>query len=439
MFYKLPKSLWTGVKNRLVNVPIFESDVEETIKMLPRTPGKAGLKKVKLKRMKSMKTSHIDQLIDVEKIIKALNLFINTKNKRYRNMSIIPDYEDFVRDNDLEGYFMINPQDEILSDDEESNNTDSPAENINDSAVEDKSDENEVEDPMHKWKFDFAEKTTFVNDYPELDIIDTIEHSNSDEPIIVAPGEGKRPENILRSQDWDLGAFPNLHPDGRNGLHEPRTIKITDIQYFQQRLLNVDRRFCNNSEFLFAAHGYLEMRRLESNLNISYMRGKKNARGEYSLEDAYSVLENMPGTPKYWQKKKLELIGKLYNLGPFPLFFTLSCAEKRWNENFTTFLQEHDVTYIFQDNKEQCFVDGMPLEEFLQKEENISKHEYIRRNILNVTLNFDKRVKEFIKTIVMNKNSPLPVTKYNYRVEFQLRVSTFSFIFELNSSFSMLN
>ena len=58
------------------------------------------------------------------------------------------------------------------------------------------------------------------------------------------------------------------------------------------------------------------------------MRGKSNAQGQYSLDDAYSVLENAPGTPRYWQKKRHELIGKLENLGPFQLFFTLSCAEK---------------------------------------------------------------------------------------------------------------
>ena len=117
MFYRLPKSLWTGVKNRLVNVPIFESDIEETIKSLPRTPSQAGLVKVKLKRKKSMKNTHMEQYIDVNKIKKALNLLISLDNPHYRNMSIVENYEDFVLDNDLEGYFMINPEDKILRED----------------------------------------------------------------------------------------------------------------------------------------------------------------------------------------------------------------------------------------------------------------------------------------------------------------------------------
>ena len=133
----------------------------------------------------------------------------------------------------------------------------------------------------------------------------------------------------------------------------------------------------------------------------------------------------MPGTPRYWAKKKMEIIGKLYNLGPFPLFYTLSCAESRWNENFTTFLQDHSIEYEYSENTEHCYVDGIPLDQFLRKEENITKHEYIRQNILNVTLNFDKRIKEHMKTIILNKYSRLPITKYSYRIEFQQRFVPF--------------
>ena len=139
----------------------------------------------------------------------------------------------------------------------------------------------------------------------------------------------------------------------------------------------------------------------------------------YSLDDPYSVLDNMPGTPRYWQRKKYELIARLENLGPFTFFFTLSCADKRWNENFTTFLQDHDLTYDIQNGKERCQVDGVSLEEFLEKNE--SKHEFIRKNILTATLNFNNRVQEFIKLIIMNSEGDMCVEYYNYRVEFQMR------------------
>ena len=42
-------------------------------------------------------------------------------------------------------------------------------------------------------------------------------------------------------------------------------------------------------------------------------------------------------------------------------------------------------------------------------------------NVLTATLNFNHRVKEFIKTIVTNEYNDMCVKYYNYRVEFQMR------------------
>ena len=95
--------------------------------------------------------------------------------------------------------------------------------------------------------------------------------------------------------------------------------------------------------------------------------------------------------------------------------------EKRYNENFTTFLQEHKIHIIVENDQEKCLIADDPLDVFLQKEENQSKHDFIRQNIHTATLNFDHRVKAFINDIVMNKESPFSVKYYNYRVEFQLR------------------
>ena len=47
----------------------------------------------------------------------------------------------------------------------------------------------------------------------------------------------------------------------------------------------------------------------------------------------------LKGTPKYWQATRSELVAKVEQLGPFHVFFTLSCAEKRWAEIFTSILE----------------------------------------------------------------------------------------------------
>ena len=85
------------------------------------------------------------------------------------------------------------------------------------------------------------------------------------------------------------------------------------------------------------------------------------------------VLDNIKNTPKYWQKARYELNARLENLGPFDMFFTLSCADVRWPENFTSILDGHDVTYSNEYGEEQIFVDGDPLDDLL-KTQGLSSH-----------------------------------------------------------------
>ena len=120
------------------------------------------------------------------------------------------------------------------------------------------------------------------------------------------------------------------------------------------------------------------------------------------------------------------MIASVGQLGPFHIFFTLSCADKRWAENFTSIfeLRGHKVECIPSANSdyltisEDIFVDGMPLEDFLQ---GSNLHDLVRQNILTITRNLDHRVKMFRTHILMGKNNPLCVKYYKWRVEFQLR------------------
>ena len=239
----------------------------------------------------------------------------------------------------------------------------------------------------------------------------------------IAPGEGKVPTDILQDTEWDMRAFPTLDPRGENNLNCKRDVKLSAQDFFQQRIMNVNSRFAKCSSFVFAAVQYIENKQLTGNINISFQRGKATEREDgglsYTLDDACSVLDNIKNTPRFLKKKKNEFIAKLQNNGPFQFFFTLSCADTRYEENFTSVLQDHDITYEVKDGREHCLIDGDDLETFLKN--NQSKHEFIRTNILTATRNFDHRVKQFIKTVIMSKFNPMCVEFYNYRVEFQMR------------------
>ena len=201
-----------------------------------------------------MKNTHVEQYVSVHKILSALNTFVELDNPHYENIIMPDSYEELVKEQDPLGYEFLFP-----------NNTDNNAEESaeieqdeGDEMVSAEDDEESKkyknEDSIQKWKFHQDDKTIYINDYPEMDVNEEREEDTAENPINVpvrvAPGEGKYPENILKTKNWDTGAFPSLHPDGKNGLHEERKYKLTDPDYFQQRILNFDRRFANTTEYV---------------------------------------------------------------------------------------------------------------------------------------------------------------------------------------------
>ena len=138
---------------------------------------------------------------------------------------------------------------------------------------------------------------------------------------------------------------------------------------------------------------------MERNVNIAHKRGKVTGAAMTPLEDPYRVLEQSPGTPIYMRTKKHELIARLENLGPFNLFFTLSCGEKRYNENFTPFLKffpelaDIEMQYVFYNGREEVLMKNPSTNEWdnmdkVLKANYQSKHEIIRQYVLQQTLNF---------------------------------------------------
>ena len=184
-------------------------------------------------------------------------------------------------------------------------------------------------DPVRRQHFNYNEYTVLVHGHPEIQLN---KEGNQDARVDFAPAEGKVPENYLDMKDWDTKSWPILHPDGKFGRDHKRKVRLTSQQYFQQRILNKDERFAKTHGYVFGAMSHVEAARLRSNANMSGKRGKKTKEGgevSYEMRDPFSVFDKIPGTPKYWQKVKYDMIGKLESLGPFHWFFTLSCGDAR--------------------------------------------------------------------------------------------------------------
>ena len=120
-------------------------------------------------------------------------------------------------------------------------------------------------------------------------------------------------------------------------------------------------------------------------------------------------------------------------LGPFHLFFTLSCAEMNWSEIFVSIFLNMDPKYsvrrsesngAWSGDDSDIFIkygDGeeMPLWDYVNNLP-ISKHNLLKNHVMLITRIFDNRVKSFIKNILMGEGKDkLPIKYYTYRVEFQ--------------------
>ena len=231
--FKLPRSDMSALKSKCVCIPIGETDIQNTLGMLPRTPNQAGLVPVKLKRMQKWKNVHLQQYVNVEKLLKALTLLRDLGHKYYqfpfeKNVQTfkkrcmnedkdgfdimyqesdddLSDSADNVDDNPTvkssspnEDYLKECVNDEVDKSNISSSNSSndqqmekSKAEEIRDEILE-REDEEEYflkHDAVGKFMFNYNKTTAMSNDLPEINAPDA--------PVIISPGEGRYLRNIL--------------------------------------------------------------------------------------------------------------------------------------------------------------------------------------------------------------------------------------------------
>ena len=98
--FQLPKSRWTALKDKVINVPVHNEDVINTVTRLPRTPAEAGLIEVELKRKIEYKTTHVKQLINPQKCYNMLRLLKKSGNIYYQFYDDLNVYTERCRQTD---------------------------------------------------------------------------------------------------------------------------------------------------------------------------------------------------------------------------------------------------------------------------------------------------------------------------------------------------
>lgn len=244
--------------------------------------------------------------------------------------------------------------------------------------------------------------------------------STNSQPVYTLPLPNNKPVDILGSSletPIEELAFPWLFPYGVNGFTSQREKKITDLAYFQSRLMNYDTRFSADLPYLFFENSIYEARKLSSCISIALrmkticssdkqhklqakdLRGKINAD---IIEDSYVFMRNIRGTPAYWRNELLNLLAGIATLGPPTWFVTLSAADLQWQELFTLL---------------------SPKKHYSDLSSN-EKWKLMRENTLLIAKHFNRRKQAFLKYILHGKSKPLgEITDYFLRIEFQLRGS----------------
>ena len=108
---------------------------------------------------------------------------------------------------------------------------------------------------------------------------------------------GKRPISQLMDLEWDQKSFAFLDPTGKNSMNQEREVKLTNLQFIEQRLLNVNDTFSKCLSFLYAVLAWIEHQQLSSRLNMSVQRGSKKRKPdggyEYGLNDAFVIFDSI--------------------------------------------------------------------------------------------------------------------------------------------------
>ena len=163
----------------------------------------------------------------------------------------------------------------------------------------------------------------------------------------IAPGEDKQPLSFFSDKQSEKLAFPVWFPKGRFGYMAEREVKLSVGKYFNARLLHYSRRSASNAEYLFFAQFIIQQRKISEQINIALKKVceqcltaselKSNPQMLQNLicqEKAYLFLQQIRGSPPYWQKFMYEILEMIKQLWIPIWFMTWSCADLRWPELF---------------------------------------------------------------------------------------------------------
>ena len=434
-----------------VNVP---ATLEPIAKVLPRVPENIDLVLLKFKRMITYKSNYMCDYIRPQKVMITL-LWLKENNPHYSHVEIDHAWLEKFKGQEISEHIFDPVQNEKMIVDNELLKMSKGGEKMGDTVTMNKSFNGENMTECHKMddsemKIDdgnvddvgssasdnsdledqnLEEAQNHFDEKAEVTIGATsicMQFKNLDDLVIsIAPGQDAVPKYILMDNDFEVLAFPDLFPGGFGGFDvlTPRDREINLRRYVNQRLLNKDPKFSQNSEYIFAFQYATEIKQLRTdmqmalkrrssegrNINAGDMRNFEKVNQLIWKDIAYKFMKNVRGTPAFWQSQLFDTLAMLRTFGTPIWFISLSPAEFLWPE----FIQA-----VGKRMRRNWTEDQISVMEW------ITKAEYFRNNSVPVNQMFENRIESFFSDFLLSKANPLgEITEHVEKIEFQVRGS----------------
>ena len=410
---ELPSRGQLSNHGNVVNVP---SDVSSTVNILPRTMDESATIPIKLKRRLSYKHHYQFQNVRPSKVLEAATFLVES-SEIFQNegIQVAGNYDESTLNTDREWSEFLGKStletSKQMSNDLNLNNNDA---NVEVTATED---DNDTDD---EW-CEQTEKPSGVMDtllqQPDMS-------QDADKIISFAPGEGNRPIGVFMDNDAEYLSFPTIYCGKRRADNSERKAPVHYSTICKWELRSRDRRVAQSVPNIFFKLKKLQIKQIQGSASLSLRKcktkGKTYTAGDLksensvnkliNLDEGFSVLRNLRGSPPYFERCKKDLFAMIRQLGKPTWFCSFSAAETRWN---------HLIKILGRliDNKEYT-------DEDIKNMSWKQKSELIQKDPVTCARNFEHMVQLFIHTFLKSSSHPIgEIVDFFYRVEFQQRGS----------------
>ena len=371
-----------SLKGSVVNVP---TEIEPTIRALPRLQDESETIPVKLKRKKEFKHAVATENVRPLAVMTALRTLMNT-SQLYKEANISIDDDWTVSNQDIAVDTSSHP---LESDDE----SDTFSETNDDNA-------------------------------PLMTLLDE-KICDKNEVLSVAPGEGQRPLSTYRDPHSEYLAFPTIFCGQKRIDNSERHTPVYYSDICKWELRCVDRRVALHVPNIFYKMKKLQTDQVCSKVHLAVRRCKTKGKGYTAgyilkdnmgeslvrLDEGYRIFKTIRNSPQYWENQKKEVFAMIRQLGIPTFFISLSANDLHWSELIITLGKLVDK----QDYTEAVASNTLSWQ---------TRSRLVQSDPVTCVRHFDHRVSQFIQTILKSPESPLGVLNdFFYRVEFQQRGS----------------